>query len=83
MSHDEIVCRDFVELATEYLDGALPEADVELVEEHLVICSLCRDYLDQIGATAAAVGAGDGHEPPAELLRALVGAFAARGGGSR
>jgi predicted anti-sigma-YlaC factor YlaD len=83
MTVDEIVCRDFVELATEYLDGALPETDVELVEEHLVICSVCRDYLDQIAATAAAVGASDDPEPPADVLRALVGAFAARDGGSR
>jgi predicted anti-sigma-YlaC factor YlaD len=39
MRHDEVVCREFVELATEYLDGALPEPDLERVEEHLVICS--------------------------------------------
>jgi predicted anti-sigma-YlaC factor YlaD len=82
---DEIVCRDFVELATEYLDGALPEHDLELVEEHLVICSLCRDYLDQIEATAAAVGATAGDAPAGEAVRALVGAFVARtrDGGAR
>jgi anti-sigma factor RsiW len=85
MSHDEIVCRDFVELATEYLDGALPEADLELVEEHLVICALCREYLGEIEATAAAVAATARDAPAEEALRALVGAFAARtrDGGAR
>jgi predicted anti-sigma-YlaC factor YlaD len=80
MSHDEIVCREFVEAATEYLDGALPESDLELVEEHLVICALCRTYLDQIAATAAALGATDDDEPPEATLRVLVSAFAARDG---
>jgi predicted anti-sigma-YlaC factor YlaD len=83
MSHDEIVCRDFVEVATEYLDGALAEADLELVEEHLVICSLCRTYLDQIAATASALGAAEGDEPSEDTLRILVSAFAARDGRTR
>ena len=88
MSHVEIVCRDFVELATDYLDGALPASELELAEEHLVICSLCREYLDQIAATAAAVAAtapDAAGAPGDDALRALVGAFAAhmRSGGAR
>ena len=82
MSHDEILCRDFVELATAYLDGALPAAGLELVEEHLVVCSLCRTYLDQIATTASALGVTAGDEPPEETLRFIVGAFAARSGRS-
>jgi predicted anti-sigma-YlaC factor YlaD len=80
MNRDEILCRDFVELATEYLDGALAETDVELVEEHLEISSLCREYVGQIEATASAVGATETAEPPEETLRVLLGAFAARHG---
>jgi predicted anti-sigma-YlaC factor YlaD len=85
MRHDEIVCREFVEIATEYLDGALPEADLEVVEEHLVICSSCRAYLGQIEATAAAVGSTAHDTPTEETVRALVGAFAVRtrNGGAR
>ena len=55
VSFDEIVCREFAELATDYLDGALPDATLELVEEHLAMCDWCRDYLGQIEATSAAV----------------------------
>ena len=85
MSPVDIVCRDFVELATDYLDGALPASELELAEEHLVICSLCREYLDQIAATAAAVAATAADAPGDDALRALVGAFAARmrNGGAR
>jgi hypothetical protein len=82
---DEIVCRQFVELATDYVERAMPDATLELVEEHLAMCDWCRDYLDQIETTARAVGAeADGGEtaPPAETLQPLLSAFRARTGGS-
>ena len=84
MSADEIVCREFAELATDYLDGAMPHETIELVEEHLAMCDWCRDYLSQIETTARAVGAEpDAAEapPPAETVEALLGAFRARSGG--
>ena len=85
MSSDEIVCREFAELATEYLDAALPHETLELVEEHLAMCDWCRDYLAQIETTARAVAdVRDQHAPAPETLDALVGAFRRRaqeGGG--
>ena len=88
MSADEIVCREFVELATDYLEGAMPEETLELVEEHLAMCDWCRGYLDQIETTAHVVGAaadGPDVQPPAETVADLLGAFRARmgGGGER
>jgi predicted anti-sigma-YlaC factor YlaD len=76
----EIVCREFAELATEYLDGAMPDETLELVEEHLAMCDWCRDYLQQIETTARVVAdaAGPQTGPPAPTLDALVGAFRAR-----
>ena len=75
MSFDEIVCREFVELATDYLDGALPDATLELVEEHLAMCDWCRDYLGQIEATSAAVARTPAAAPAPDTLQALVAAF--------
>jgi predicted anti-sigma-YlaC factor YlaD len=80
VSADEIVCREFAELATEYLEGAMPDATLELVEEHLTMCDWCRDYLQQIRTTARAVAAE--HEPPGEgpapeTLDGLMAAFRA------
>jgi predicted anti-sigma-YlaC factor YlaD len=83
VSVDEIVCREFVELATDYLEGAMPEETLELVEEHLAMCDWCRDYLHQIETTAhvvAAEGEAPEEAPPAETLEALVGAFRERTG---
>jgi predicted anti-sigma-YlaC factor YlaD len=81
VSVDEIVCREFAELATEYLEGAMPDETLELVEEHLAMCDWCRDYLHQIETTARAVAAEietPDAAPPAQALEALLGAFRAR-----
>ena len=88
MSADEIVCREFVEVATDYLEAAMPDETLELVEEHLAMCDWCRGYLDQIETTAHVVGAaadGPDVQPPAETVADLLGAFRARmgGGGER
>jgi predicted anti-sigma-YlaC factor YlaD len=88
VSADEIVCREFVEVATDYLEGAMPDETLELVEEHLAMCDWCRGYLDQIETTARVVGAAaEGAEaaPPPETVDGLLGAFRARmgGGGAR
>ena len=80
MSVDEIVCREFSELATDYLEGAMPDETLELVEEHLAMCDWCRDYLHQIEATARAVGAepeATEPGPPASTLDGLVATFRA------
>ena len=81
MSTDEIVCREFAELATEFLDGAMPDETLELVEEHLAMCDWCRDHLHQIETTSAAVAQVPAPAPPEKTLQALVGAFRARRGG--
>ena len=75
MSFDEIVCREFAELATDYLDGALPDPTLELVEEHLAMCDWCRDYLGQIETTSAAVARAPAAAPAPDTLVALVAAF--------
>jgi predicted anti-sigma-YlaC factor YlaD len=80
MSVTEIVCREFAELATDYLEGAMPDETLELVEEHLAMCDWCRDYLHQIETTARAVAAEPSAteiEPPSATLDGLVAAFRA------
>ena len=73
---DEVTCREFVELVTDYWEGALPEERMELVEEHLVICDSCKTYLEQMEATVEALPrAGDREPVPAETERVLQSAF--------
>ena len=73
---DEVVCREFVELVTDYWEGPLPEDRVALVEEHLVMCDWCKVYLDQMEVTVEAMPGAGGAEPvPAQTERALLAAF--------
>ena len=74
--HEEITCREFVEVVTDYLEGVVPEDQVELIEEHLVMCDWCKTYLDQIDAVVAALPAIATPEPvPATTRDALLTMF--------
>ena len=74
--HREILCREFVELVTEYVEGVLPAERVELVEQHLVMCDWCKTYLEQLEATVQALpGAAEPEPVPAEAELALLAAF--------
>jgi anti-sigma factor RsiW len=53
----EITCREFVELVTDYIEGQLAEARRIEVEIHLGACEGCEAYLAQIRATIAGLRA--------------------------
>jgi anti-sigma factor RsiW len=46
--HDPLVCREFVELVTDYLEGALPEHERARLEAHLAECDGCAGYLQDM-----------------------------------
>lgn len=43
-------CDQLVELASDYLEKELNAADAEQLEQHLLICGACAEYLAQIRA---------------------------------
>jgi anti-sigma factor RsiW len=47
----ELVCREVVELVTEYLGGTLPPRDRERFDQHLATCPPCTAYLAQMRTT--------------------------------
>lgn len=59
----EITCRQFVELVTDYFEGALPARMRTHVEEHLVMCDWCLTYTEQMQETIVALNE-LGSEPP-------------------
>ncbi len=81
MSFEDLPCVDFVELATDYLEGAMPVKQRLIVERHLAFCSPCVDYLDQMRATVAATGALREQDVPDPVLEPLLHAFRAMHGG--
>jgi hypothetical protein len=50
-----LVCREFVELVTEYLEHTLPVQLERAIAAHLELCEPCVIYLEQMGRTAAAL----------------------------
>ena len=52
----ELTCQELVEIVSDYLDGALPEANRERFDAHLETCEGCRRYLDQMRTTIHVAG---------------------------
>jgi anti-sigma factor RsiW len=61
--HDEMTCRELVEVVTDYLEDRLPARDRERLEAHLAECPYCEEYIAQMRQTIDALG-----ELPAEPL---------------
>jgi anti-sigma factor RsiW len=51
-----MTCRELVELVTDYLEGRLPDATRQTLEEHLSGCENCTAYIEQMRLTLAALG---------------------------
>ncbi len=52
----DLVCIEFVEVVTEYLEGTMPADEHARFEAHLAACGGCTRYLDQIRTTIALAG---------------------------
>ena len=50
-----VVCRQVVELVTDYLEGELPSQLHAAVERHLQLCPPCMVYVEQMRTIAAAL----------------------------
>ncbi len=53
---NDMSCKELVELVTDYLEGALPPADLRRFELHIGKCDWCKLYIDQIRLTIKAAG---------------------------
>ncbi|WP_240687274.1 anti-sigma factor family protein [Amycolatopsis suaedae] len=76
----ELRCEQFVELVTEFLDGALdPRAEREFVD-HLAECDGCGRYLDQVRTTVSALGELPEDHLPEPARATLLSAFRKKSG---
>ena len=72
---DPLVCREFVELVTAYLDGGLPRRERLRMDAHLARCDGCEGYLEDFRMIVRTLG--QTPPPPADphtretLLRAF------------
>ena len=72
----EVVCQEWTELITDYLEQALPRRLVKAIDRHLAGCPHCTEYLAQMRRTIAVTGELPAETVvPDELLDALQQAF--------
>ena len=67
-------CVEFVELVTEWQEGALDDDVRAEVEEHLGLCPDCVDYVEEIRATVDLIK-GVEEAPPENVRAAALAAF--------
>lgn len=72
MNRDEVRCREVVEVLTDYLEGALPVEDRVALEQHLLTCVGCTNFLAQLRTSIALTGALDQEEVPPALMDAVL-----------
>ena len=72
---NELTCQELVEIVTAYLEGTLSAQERTRFEKHLVGCSGCRNYLDQMRRTIALVGSLPEETIPEEAKEELLHAF--------
>ena len=76
----DLTCRELVELVTDRLEDALPDAERRRVDAHLGECDGCATYVAQVRATIEAVGRLPPAALPPAVRRRLRAAFRARTG---
>ena len=56
MESNDLTCKEFVELVTEYLENCMAPDERARFEAHLMVCPGCRTYLEQMRQTIRATG---------------------------
>jgi anti-sigma factor RsiW len=75
MDVEQLSCRELVELVTDYLEGALGEADRRRFDAHIAGCGGCTRYLEQLRLTIRLTGTLTPSDLSPEAETALLGAF--------
>lgn len=70
-----VVCQQWTEMITDYLEDALPRGLVKAIDRHLSGCPHCSEYLAQMRRTIDITGEIPGEPVPAEMIDALQKAF--------
>jgi anti-sigma factor RsiW len=72
---DPLVCREFVELVTDYLEGSLAEVERVRFEAHLADCDGCHAYLQDMRRMIATLSRTPAPPPDPNTRETLLRAF--------
>jgi hypothetical protein len=71
----DLSCREVVELATDYLEAALPPLLRTACDGHLAACPSCATYLDQLRQTVRLLARAVDETVPPETRESLLRRF--------
>jgi len=75
MTAHELICQEFVEVITDYLEGAMDAELSASFEQHLAGCPHCTAYLEQMRAIIRVSGTIRAEALTPEFQAGLVAAF--------
>jgi predicted anti-sigma-YlaC factor YlaD len=70
-------CREVSERVSDFIDATLPLSARLQMRLHLLMCSICREYVRQVGLVVGALRRLPPQEPTAELRTELLAMFRA------
>ena len=76
-ARDDLACTEVVELITDYLEGALPDAERRRLEAHLESCVGCTEYVAQMSTVAGSLGGLREDAIPHQPRSSLIASFRA------
>ena len=80
MIEPDLRCVEFVELVTDWAEGALDDVTLGRFEEHLAFCTGCGEYVVQLRQAASVLKELDSGAPPPEARDTLLRMFRSQQG---
>jgi anti-sigma factor RsiW len=75
MASNDLSCKEFVEIVTNYLEGKLSQQEKARIDAHLTSCDGCYTYLEQMQQTIRYLGELPEEEITEEARNKLLRAF--------
>lgn len=72
---DPLVCREFVQLVSDYLEGSLPDGERRRFDAHLAECDGCAGYLDDVARVIGSLNEAALPAPDPHTRETLLRAF--------
>lgn len=80
MNRDEVRCREVVGVLSDYFEGALPVQQRAALEQHLLMCEGCTNYVDQMRTSIRLTGRLQEEDVPAPVMEKVLQMFRERSG---
>lgn len=78
MNPDEVQCREVVDVLSDYLEGALPAEQRVILEQHLLGCEGCTNYVAQMRTSIALTGRLQEADVPDQVMDQVLWMFRER-----